>query len=375
VWVGLAMLVLTACTDRAREPAVPGGAWVSGRSAALRAIAERVAGLEGTPVGREARALAASLPECALVDGHAPDGDLAAALGGLACRDPAGPFAALDRERGARDLLFAQPVGSTGELLRGALAVRGDALDLELRWPEAEASGALTLLLPGDDAAGPGVLSSTDRLLSLRVRPADGFHVASLVPAGSQGDQLFALRGRLFAGAVLDGTWEAAAYLPRDGDPLPAMALAVGFRLRAAAVAAADRFVADLEARWPVHRSAFELSGARGACLLDLNILPRFAPCYVATERALVVGWNRDSVRRALSGGSRATDIDAPARLDLDLELFERADEILARHVPGARRRSATRWPWRRVEAEARRDGDALFLRVAFSGGTDGAVR
>jgi hypothetical protein len=65
--------------------------------------------------------------------------------------------------------------------------------------------------------------------------------------------------------------------------------------------------------------------------------------------------------------GQRAHD--APARLALDLALFERADEILSRHLPSELRRTATRWPWRRVEAEGRRDGDALVLRVALSGG------
>ena len=189
------------------------------------------------------------------------------------------------------------------------------------------------------------------------------------MPAGSQADQLFALRSQIFAGAVLDGTWEAAAYVPSDEDLLPPLALAVGVTLRAPAVAAADRFVANLEAAWPVHRSPFAVGRAEGVCLPDLNILPGFAPCFVATRDALVVGWNAESVRRALAPADPRADGDAPARLELDLELFERADEILSHQVAETLRADALRWPWRHVQAEGSREGDTLVLRVALSGG------
>src|SRR4030095_1720444 len=135
------------------------------------------------------------------------------------------------------------------------------------------------------------------------------------------------------AGAVLDGTWERAVYLPEPADAMPAIAVAIGFSVRSAAVAAMERLVTDLQKTWPVHRSELRLPAGAGACLLDLNVLPELAPCYVATADALVVGWNRDALARALaappqvsrsepkaSEGHRMGGApDVPARLDLDL--------------------------------------------------------
>ena len=92
--------------------------------------------------------------------------------------------------------------------------------------------GAHALLLPGDESPGPDVLSGSQRLFHARARPEGGLDFASLVPEGSQADRMFLLKSELFAGAVLDGTWEAAIYLPEDGEPTPRAALALGFTHR-----------------------------------------------------------------------------------------------------------------------------------------------
>jgi len=156
---------------------------------------------------------------------------------------------------------------------------------------------------------------------------------------------------------------------------MPGIALALGFSLRSAAVAAMERFIADLQQTWPVHRSDLALPAGAGACLPDLNILPDLAPCYVATDDALIVGWNPASLARALQASRsepKASEVDkgsefisdAPARLDLDLALIQRADDLLARALPGAS--PPLRWPWSRVLASGGEQDGALVLRVTL---------
>ena len=164
---------------------------------------------------------------------------------------------------------------------------------------------------------------------------------------------------------MVDGTWEAAVCLPERPGGMPGAALALGFHLRDAAVAAMEHFVADLQRTWPVHRVELRGPAGNGACLPDLNVLPELAPCYVATADAIVVGWNPASIARALAAPSSRPDAsDAPARLDLDLALVQRADDLLARAFPGSQ--PPLHWPWSRVLASGRDDGGALVLRATL---------
>ena len=94
-------------------------------------------------------------------------------------------------------------------------------------------------------------------LVHARLRPAGGLNIARLVPHGSQGDQLFRLKSELFSGVVLDGTWEVAVYLPEQGSIVPPSALAVGYRVREAALAAAEAISTRARNWW-----AYELSGS-----------------------------------------------------------------------------------------------------------------
>ena len=343
-----------ACSDQGSP-----GAWWAGRSTAVRAILEQLSQLEGTPLARRARQLAQTLPECESVGVHAPDGDIARLAEGVRCLAPGDPLeAAL---RGAdRDLVFALPSAGGGPL-RGVLRIDDTVLVVDLRWQEPRTCGALGLLVPGEELAGPDRLASAGRLVHLRVRPRDGLDLAALIPADSQADRLFRLRSGILAGAVLDGTWEGAVYLPERAGGMPGAAIALGFSLRSAAVAAAERFVADLQETWPVSRSDLHLAGGDGACLADLNVLPDLAPCYVATTDALVFGWNPASLERALAG-AMMTVPDAAGRLDVNLALIERADDLLAHHFTGSERPLA--WPWSRLVASGGSDGDALVLRL-----------
>jgi hypothetical protein len=119
-----------------------------------------------------------------------------------------------------------------------------------------------------------------------------------------------------------------------------------------------------------VHRSFFALNEAEGACLLDLRILPGLAPCYVASDRALVLGWNPASLHKALDGASLDAPLAGPESgggLVLELARFAEADARLARAVgeePVRQAAKAAASPWRRLRAQARQDGDRVLVRV-----------
>jgi len=370
VVAGLA-LGLAACAERpATGPREPSGALLVARTADLERLLGQLAWLEGTPLAHRIEAFRAALPDCPVVESQAPDGGFEQLLRGLECRPERSALEQLHRERADYALAFAWPL-EPGLRLRGRLGLddRG-GVELDLRVPPEAAHGPQELLLPGDEPPGPGVLSGSQQLFHARARPAGGLDFASLVPEGSQADRMFRLKSELFAGTVLDGTWEAAIYLPAEGEPTPRAALALGFEHRALAVAAIERFIADLRSTWPVRRSFFALGEAEGACLLDLRILPDLAPCYVATDRALVLGWNPASLRKALDGTSTGAPLAGPESgggLVLELARFAEADARLAQAAgeqPLRQAAQAAASPWQRLRAQARRDGDRVLVRV-----------
>jgi hypothetical protein len=285
----------------------PAGALLLARRSALEGLLADLSILEGTPLAAQAARVRAALPPgCPLLAGSSQTGSLHEAAAIATCLDPTSPLAALEPELAERDLVFALPGGPQGRV-RGSLSrASGGSLRGELWLPPDAAAGARALLLPGASPPGPPILASGEALLHARLRPASGLDLAALVPEGSQGDRLFRLRSRLFAGAALDGTWEAALYPPEPGGAAPLAALALGAASPRAAALAMGEFASELERSWPVHRTPFRLGEASGACLLDLNLLPELAPCYVARAEALVVGWNPASLRRALAAPAAA---------------------------------------------------------------------
>lgn len=357
-----------ACADRPRE-SWPEGSLLLGRRGALEQLLSRLETLTETPLGQLARETRAALPDCPLVAARAAEGGVLALARELACRDRPGELAALDRVRGDRDLVVALPLESGAHaVVTLSVGSRGD-VDAELSLPGGSVSGLGRMLLPGSRPAGPPLLSGHERLTHVRLRPDSGLDVASLIPAGSQGEQLFRLKSELFAGLVLDGTWEAALYLPEPGHRMPRAAMALGFRQREAAVSAMERFVSDLEAVWPVRRTELQLGAARGACLPDLRLLPELSPCYVATERALVLGWNPASLRRALDGAPAELPAGRGAAL-IDLARFREADARLAEARNGAAPHAVARWPWTRIVADGETREDAVHISVQLQVGT-----
>ncbi len=365
--VGAAALgaALLACGPASEPRSAPPGAWVGGEAAVLSTLLERLETLEGTRLAREAARLRQGLPDCPWVSASDPEGALGAALRRLRCAEPGAGGPDPGAWLGSDPLGFRLPLDAGSTALRGSLREDGNDLWLRLTLPTSGLGGALDLLVPGDAPPGPGVLARDEALIHARLRPEAGLDLGALIPEGGQADRLFRMKSELFSGLVLDGSWEAAVYLPEAGRAMPDAALAVGFSQRAAAVAAMEGFVADLREAWPVRRSFFAVGDAEGACLLDLSVLPELAPCYVAGQRALVIGWNPASLRRALSAGAA----HGPAEpLVVDLAGVERADARLASDETA----SALRWPWRRVSAAARHEAERIEVRVRLEGAPGG---
>jgi len=371
--VGLA-LACVACS----EPAAPRQAWPAGnllvaRSDALRQLLAQLEGIEGTRIARHSAELLRSLPDCPWISARTAPGAEDPAPS-LACFDPAGELAALDRVRGNADLVFALD-GEAGERTVGTLTIAdGGAIDAEILLPESRFDSARALLLPDREPAGPPLLNRSDELVHARLRPEGGLDIASLVPTSSQADRMFRLKSELFAGAVLDGTWEAAVYLPEPGHPMPRAALAVGFAFRDPAVAAMEGFLDELESAWPLRRSDFALGDARGACLLELKVMPDFAPCYVATRSALVLGWNAASIRKAIADaptpGAAADAAPSEHALTVEIARIPEADARFAALEEDAPPLVRTAWPWHRLTADGRREGDAVRVRLRLDRGS-----
>jgi hypothetical protein len=360
--LALALGAAACAPDPAPPAAWPEGALLVGKASVLASLAGQLQLITGTPVAREALAWRDAIPDCEVVEAQAAQASLAALREALRCADPSGPLATVHRDRGERALAFAWPLGE--ERVTGSLDVSaaGD-LDLHFELPGEAFGGPRALLRPSALAPGPAVLGGADALLHARLRPEGGIDLPALLAQGSQADQLFALRSQLFSAAVLDGTWELALYLPAEGERLPRVALALGTRHRSVSQAAADRFLDEVEAAWPLRRTPFAVADAPGACLRDLRVLPGLAPCYVATERALVVGWNDASVHKALDGSAPA--LPASGGLVADLARLPAADaRIAAPELPSG----APAWPWRRLVAEPLHAGPSVGLRLALAG-------
>jgi len=347
----------------------PMGAALIADSARFDELLAALAQLEGTPIARHARSLRASLPDCPRLEGYAASGRLSDLLPSLGCSAPVPDRADLEALRAGRDLLIALPV--PGGRLVGALTIdsSGDLL-LDLTLPRAIGEGLAGLALPGSEAPGRSELNDSGTLIHARIRSAEPLDLASWVPPDSQGARMFRLKSELFAGLVLDDTWEIAVYLPTEGDSMPRAALALNFKQRSAAVAAMEDFIDKLQDSWQVNRTFFRIDSAEGACLLDLRLLPELAPCYLAGERALIIGWNPASLHQAMADPrGELSGLGDNGGAVIHLERFAEADRILSRalSVEGA---SAPRaYPWSRVVATGATAKSEYRLKLRFEVG------
>jgi len=367
--LGFALGIAAGCGEIETAPRWPSGAALLANTHSLERLLAEIALLEGTPLARRAERIRAQLPECPAVEARAESGRIADLWTAFECAAGNRDLVALEHAREGWDLAVSVPFA--GDHWLGALSIGANRdVEIELRLPRAAGEGLARLALPGDEAAGAVELSESETLVHARVRPQGGLDLASLVPADSQGARLFRLKSELFAGVALDGVWEIAIYLPEQGDPMPRTALALNFSQRSAAVAAMEEFIRDLQESWPVARTPFRIGDAEGACLLDLAIMPGLAPCYVATQRALVVGWNPASLRKALDGhavepgglGDRSGAI-------VHLDRFTEADRILAFAQSVDVKPHSTPYPWRRITADGTRDRSGFRLQLRFESG------
>jgi hypothetical protein len=202
------------------------------------------------------------------------------------------------------------------------------------------------------------VIESEGVLAHLRMRPKGGLQLSQWLEAGGQADRLFALKGRLLEGALLEDTWEVAVLPPPGQGSRPMLAGALHHRLdrlTGPLRSALDEALSKLESTWPIRRSPrnfLDKTGQAhaGACFLELPLLPDLAPCWVVTERALIIGDQPAAIEAALLGEDapgRAAADGVPSRerapfaglsgLRVDFERMRDSDRRLAPGVPRTR--------------------------------------
>jgi hypothetical protein len=342
------LLVAAACR---REPLddLPAGTLWSGDAAAARSVLASVARLESTPVGIAAAELDRRLAHCRRFLAHCPPGRPCDLASTLTCQ-PEATNATLARKaelaRGDADWLFVRRDGERRLAAWGKVAPGGE-LSVRATFDDGgDHPAAWEGLLPARRAPGPPVLSDGHVLLHVRLRPEGG--VASLAPAtASTAGQLYGIDARLLASMALEGTSELAVYDPVPDALIPPMALAVHVRERAAAIRGMEALLAHVHQRWGATRVAWKLGPYEGACLADVNVLPELAPCYVATDRALVVGWNQLSVAVALLEPPIAPAGDG-STATVELARFAGADARL-RASWRSQRTDSLAYPWKRM--------------------------
>jgi hypothetical protein len=365
VFLGL----IASCVVRTSAPDLPPGLYLAGDARALSAVLSRLERLSDTPVARYARELRTRVEGCEEFVASAEEADPVALSESLACVPFAEQPPAIRALRGEGDLVVVVPIGDGGRLAGSGRVAPDGSLVYDGRLELRESKGLARLALPGSRTPGPPRLSTRDDLLHIRLRPEGGLNVASMVPQGSQGDRLFRLKSELFLGAVLEGTWEAAVYLPSESSTMPGVVLGLDVRVRDAAVAAVEGFVRDLESTWPVHRAPFRVGKWPGACLPDLRILPEFAPCYVATETTLVFGWNAESIRTGLEP-SLESEIGEEGGLFIRLDRIGEADRRLQEAIAPGAPPPPLGYGWNRLRANGtpRRGGLELHVELIAGG-------
>lgn len=371
--LGLALVCVALLAGRCAESEsaatrLPEGVALLARTSALKRSLERLMEIEQTPLARWAHGVHQSLPTCPLIEAHAPSGRLGDLWPALACTRAA---TGLEASLGEHDMAFASV--HDARRIAGVLDVADDGgISLDLSIPRSFSEGGFGLLLPGSKSPGASLLSGDDTLLHTRIRPSAGLDLAALISSDGQGAQMFRLDSELFAGVVLEGSWEMAIYLPEQGSRMPRMAIALGFHYRGAAMAAMDSFIEELEQTWPVARSPFRIGEAEGACLLELKLLPELAPCYVASDTALVIGWNPASLRKSLGDPTDSfAELGDFGGVTIDLARFGRADQILsrARALADPTETLSRGFPWHRLVATGRPSDSGFRLLVQLQTG------
>lgn len=372
----LCLWLFAGCGSEHPESALPSGHWLYGDARAISDILESLEELHETPAARFAARLRERLVDCDGFLAHAAGDASQAWLDEVHCAATRQVPESLVALRAEGDLAFVyelepgrQVSGRLERMSTGAISIIA-SLDVPT---ETSLAG---LLIPGEEPAGAPALSAAETLVHARLRPASGLNVAALVSENSQADQMFRLRSELFLGQVLDGTWEVAIYMPREGRVTPPVALALDYSLRPAAKAAMEQFVAELEATWPIHHSEHsqqlqpvagvpnEERRAEGACFHDLRLLPDLTPCYVVTDRSIVLGWNAQSLALALDSSAELTSFEGGGGLVVHLDRLPEADRRLQQQLGGREVMAKFDYVWDQLRIDGSNDGKRLEVRI-----------
>jgi|GEM_PF-800435 len=398
-----ALLAIAACGG-GRGDRVPRGLTFAGATAQVEPLLERLEGLTGTPAAEDAARLRQRLAGCERFFAHCTaddatgssgkaasddkDGDGAKATGGLfsaatcdvvgavACADDGLPGWA-EALRGDAGWVFAGSPGSGHWLVvRGTTADNG-SVTLDGEAYPAGIEGPVSLLLPASEPAGPPRMSGSESLIHVRLRPDGGLNLARFIQGGDWGARLYRLQSKLFEGTALSGVWELALYTPSKGERIPPMALALDIKDRDLAVQVMEKFLSDLMDTWPARRTDYQLGEWTGACLSNVRVMPELAPCYVATDDTLVIGWNAESVEHALAGTTNPGGaLSAPkhawstrawstegSEARIYLSRMPQADALLA-EASGTTPLPRSFYPWNLLDVRGRRGADSYLFQA-----------
>lgn len=375
LWIAMFAFVGFACTAPSEGDPFPAGAYVAGRVAALKPLLKGLQSLVGTSLAYRAFEIESRLSDCEEFAGAASTEEGVEALWDrLACARLADQPAAVRKLQADADLVFLAPVGRPTDAsnapsrLIGTVRSEPDGtLRLNARFDPLPSGTLGSLLVPSSEGAGPPRLNPSDTLVHGRIRPDSGLDIASLVPQGSQGDSMFKLKSQIFSSAILDGSLEFAIYLPEAEQMMPPIVIAVGTRVEAAAVKAMDAFIADISRTWKFRHVPARFGEYRGVCMVEMQLLPEFDPCYAAAKGMILIGWNRRALLRALEPGSGL----GPAThggVVVHLNRFAAADSALhAAWVPNAPLPQLD-YAWQTLQAQLQRVGDEVHLQLVLEG-------
>jgi hypothetical protein len=272
---------------------------------------------------------------------------------------------------GESDWLFGSELGEGQQLTARGRTVGTGVTEVQVELSGLEEQNALSLLLPAERGPGPFLLSAEQTLAQIRIRPDGGLDIASMVSREGWASQLFQLKSELFLATALKGNWELAVYVPEEDQRIPPTALALDFTSRTAAVAGMDQFLEEFMQAWPIRMSPISVGDWPGVCLSNLQVMPDLLPCYVATDTALVVGWNPLSLEKALAAGDQPEGGEE-SRVVLHLDRFPLADARLAAASGADPDATPPAYPWQQVQISGNRQGKGYRLQLALVAGGDG---
>ncbi len=126
-----------------------------------------------------------------------------------------------------------------------------------------------------------------------------------------------------------------------------------------------ERFIGEIEETWALRRSSVQFGEAEGACLPEMRLFSEFAPCYVAARGMLLLGWNAQSIAKALAEnigpgpsewGGMVVHLDRLEEADLRLR------DSWVPEAPAPR----LRYAWDRLSTDVREEGGEVRMRLAL---------